>query len=127
MADRLSLDVGYEVWRAAQVRPDGMGIWIEGHQRMRSLVEIDTGTEPLTRLREKLGRYAVLAEDLGSAMPWVLFSVAGPKCGRNVRAALRRHSDARTVPVATTHRVPAEKPQRACGAHCVATGAPFTS
>lgn len=102
--DHLSRDLTYEARKPLLVRPDGMGTWHEDGVTVRFFVEIDTGTEPLTRLREKLIRYGVLAEELGEAMPWVLFSLPGPKREKNVRAALTRHGSARMLPVATAHR-----------------------
>ncbi len=110
VADHLSLEFGYEAWKSSLVRPDGMGTWREDQRVVRFLVEIDTGTEPLTRIREKLARYAVLAEDLGISMPWVLFSFPGPNREKNVRAALRRYGDASTTPMATARRDQASSP-----------------
>ncbi|WP_169775359.1 replication-relaxation family protein [Streptomonospora alba] len=113
VADSLTMNFGYAAWKASLVRPDGLGIWHEDEYRVRFLVEVDTGTEPLKRLRDKLVRYEGLADDLGSSMPWVLFAFPTAKRESNARSTLGRHQSARRVPVATAHRDQTAEPAEA--------------
>ncbi len=78
------------------VRPDVYGIWGEDGRRVEFFLEHDTGSEPLSRVAQKLAGYRDLAEADGAARP-VLFWLATP--GRE--PALRRALTGTTLPVAT--------------------------
>src|SRR6266511_892145 len=55
-----------------RVRPDGYGIWTDGHRQVSFMVEHDTGTETLATLVAKLVPYRKLRADGGPGGP-VLF------------------------------------------------------
>jgi hypothetical protein len=78
------------------VRPDAYGIWEEDGRRVEFFLEYDTGSEPLSRVAEKLAGYCDLAEADGAARP-VLFWLALPKREPGMRKAL----GVTALPVAT--------------------------
>lgn len=78
------------------VRPDGYGVWIENNRRTGFLLEHDTGSEPTSRLADKIDRYARLFAATEEQV-WVLFHFPGP--GREAQA--RRVLARRGVPIAT--------------------------
>lgn len=90
------------------VRPDGYGVWAEGGRRVAFCFEHDTGTEALSRLSDKPGRYARLFA-AGGRRIWVLFSFPGP--GREAEA--RRVLAHPGVPVATAVLRPGGSPAEA--------------
>ncbi len=78
------------------VRPDAYGIWGESGGRVEFYLEHDTGSEPLSRVADKLAGYRDLAEADGAARP-LLFWLAQP--GRE--PGLRKALGATALPVAT--------------------------
>jgi Replication-relaxation len=55
-----------------RVRPDGYGIWTDGHRQVSPMVEHDTGNETLGTLAAKLGPYRKLRAEGGPGGP-ILF------------------------------------------------------
>jgi hypothetical protein len=80
------------------VRPDGHGIFTDQGTSTAFFLEYDTGTEPLSRLVDKVGGYHDLARVTGRLWP-VLFLLPGPARERHLHDAL---NSARTgYPTAT--------------------------
>lgn len=78
------------------VRPDGYGVWVENSRRTAFLLEHDTGSEPASRLADKIDRYARLFATTIEQV-WVLFDFPGPSREAQARRVLGRPG----VPVAT--------------------------
>lgn len=98
------------------VRPDGAGLWNVDGRQVPFWVEIDRGTEQLTRLTSKLHNgYTRLT---GTRMGWpVLFWLPNPAREDHLHQLLTRHGTA-TVTVATAtpaHGHPAEAVWRIAG------------
>ncbi len=83
---RTQPDCRVERWWSAQhaseafgqrVHPDGHGVWREGGEQVGFLLEYDTGTETLGRLKDKLDPYRRLRRDGGPDYP-VLFYLPSP-------------------------------------------------
>ncbi|MCK9921218.1 replication-relaxation family protein [Frankia sp. AgPm24] len=70
------------------VRPDGYGVWVDGRRRLDVMVELDRGTEPLTRVLAKLPAYSRLAERSGIVTPLLIW-LPSARREANLRAALR--------------------------------------
>jgi len=69
------------------VRPDGFGTLREGHRVVEYFVEVDRGTETLTRLAGKLAGYAELVRATGWS-PQVCFWFASPRRETEARRVL---------------------------------------
>lgn len=78
-------------------RPDGYGVWEEGHRRIGFLLEYDRGTERLDRLAEKVSDYERLARSYPAAQVVVLFVFPSAAREANARPVLT----SATVQVAT--------------------------
>ncbi|MFD0850845.1 replication-relaxation family protein, partial [Actinomadura adrarensis] len=96
-------------------RPDAFGQWRETRKhasptQVGFFLEHDTGTEPLTRVADKLNGYADLARETGSTTP-VLFWL--PSAARE--ANLRRLIGTPPVPVATAVQLPTSAPEGPAG------------
>lgn len=55
------------------VKPDGYGRWRRGGRRVDWFLEYDTGTEPLTKVANKLHGYAALAKATGITTPLLVW------------------------------------------------------
>jgi len=55
------------------IRPDGYGVYVEGNVRLPFLMEYDTGSETLARLKAKLPGYAALTKAVDHPT-WVCFA-----------------------------------------------------
>ncbi|MET9628306.1 replication-relaxation family protein [Lentzea sp. NPDC006480] len=88
------------------VRPDGYGRWTENNAIFEFFLEHDCGTETLTRLADKIHRYARLATSSGICTP-VLFTFPSARREANARIALadalRTLDGTTTFPVVTTN------------------------
>ncbi len=84
-----------EVWGRI-VRPDAYGVWAAGHRRLDVMVEVDRGTEPLTRVLAKLPAYGRLAEASGIVTPLLVW-LPSARRETNLRAALRTSPPGVTV------------------------------
>jgi hypothetical protein len=96
-----SLDEWWSARRCAAawgeaVRPDGYGIYVEGDVRLPFLLEYDTGSETLARLKGKLRDYAALAKAVDHPT-WVCFAFLTAAREASARRVLS-HPE---VPVAT--------------------------
>jgi len=69
------------------VRPDGFGVLRHGHRAVECFVEVDQGTETLTRLADKLTGYAELVRATGWS-PWVCFWFPSPRREAEARRVL---------------------------------------
>jgi hypothetical protein len=87
------------------VRPDGYGRWREAGRQIDFFIEYDRGTEPLTRLADKLPGYTHLAAATGISTPLLLWLPSAAREG-HTRTALARA----TIPVATAHPQPGRGP-----------------
>lgn len=85
----------------AKVRPDGHGIFTDGHRAVAFFVEHDVGGEQLGVLAAKLSRDAALAADGGPAWP-VLFWLPTTARERHLHRLLDQVDT--WVPVATATR-----------------------
>ena len=84
-----------------RIRPDGYGVWAEHDVAVPVFVELDTGSEPLATLVDKLPGYAELAGKIRRTWP-VLFWLHSAARERNLRAWLAEEPPA--IPVATAAR-----------------------
>ena len=89
-------------------RPDGLGVWEEGGNRVEFFLEYDRSTEPLHRLVAKMPGYEELERALGRRR-WVLFSFASSRREMGARAALA----GTTALVATSARTGGTRPHEA--------------
>ena len=85
----------------ARLIPDAHGIWTDSDHAMGWFLEYDTGTEPLTRLVDKLTRYSEFVNTGGPAFP-VLFWLHS--AAREHRLHQRLRAAPTAVPVATAAR-----------------------
>lgn len=87
------------------VRPDGYGRWHEHDRDVEWFMEFDFGTEGLSRLADKLNRYARLAATTGITTPllvWLPSDRREAGARRVLAEALRSLDQPDRVPVATT-------------------------
>ncbi|KDA41067.1 hypothetical protein E0F15_01425 [Frankia sp. B2] len=84
-----------EVWGRI-VCPDGYGVWVAGLRRLDVMIEVDRGTEPLTRVLGKLPAYSRLAESSGIVTPLLIW-LPSARRETNLRAALRTSPPGVTV------------------------------
>ncbi|MGD0286034.1 MAG: replication-relaxation family protein [Acidimicrobiales bacterium] len=78
------------------IRPDGYGVYVEGNVRLPFLLEYDTGSETLARLKGKLPGYAALTKAVDHPT-WVCFAFLSAAREASARRVLI-HPE---VPVAT--------------------------
>lgn len=78
--------------------PDGYGVvTLPGHDPLHLLLELDRGTEPLRRIRDKVARYAkaLPRSELADADPLVLFLAPTSPRVEHIAEVLRRSDDVR--------------------------------
>ncbi|HEU4721523.1 MAG TPA: replication-relaxation family protein [Gemmatimonadaceae bacterium] len=76
------------------VAPDGYGVVrLSDHDPLHVLLELDRGTEPLGRIREKVDAYAsaIPRSELADLDPLVLFAEPSPRRAAGVSTALASH------------------------------------
>ncbi|TFE31037.1 hypothetical protein E0F15_11190 [Frankia sp. B2] len=78
------------------VRPDGYGVWVDGTRRLDVMVEVDRGTEPLSRVLAKLPAYSRLAVTSGIVTPLLIWLPTARR-ETNLRAALRTSPSGVTI------------------------------
>ena len=83
-----------------RVHPDGHGVWREGGEQVGFLLEYDTGTETLGRLKDKLDPYVRLRRDGGPDYP-VLFYLPSPVREANFHRKLNGLAATLPITVAT--------------------------
>ncbi|UJW32610.1 replication-relaxation family protein [Saccharothrix sp. AJ9571] len=95
------------------VNPDGYGRWRQDGRDVEWFVEFDFGTEQLSRLADKLTRYARLADTTGITTPillWFPTATREASARRALADALRALDHPGRVPVATTSAEAATDP-----------------
>src|SRR5262249_48962229 len=89
--------------RPFRVRPDGFGRWCRHGRVIAFHLEHDTGTEPLTRVAEKLSLYSGRNDANASYLEgMILFWLHSSRREQGLRKLLARHRT--RVPVATAAR-----------------------
>ncbi len=83
-----------------RVHPDGHAVWREGARQVGFLLEYDTGTETLGRLKDKLDPYVRLRRDGGPDYP-VLFYLPSPVRETNFHRKLNGLAATLPITVAT--------------------------
>ncbi|MFB9319793.1 replication-relaxation family protein [Cryptosporangium minutisporangium] len=83
-----------------EVRPDAHGVWTDGNQQTGFFLELDRGTEPISRLTDKLRSYRRLHAEGGPQYP-ILFALPSRAREQNLHRRLTARLDP-GLTVATT-------------------------
>src|SRR5699024_204412 len=83
-----------------EVRPDAHGVWTDGDQETGLFLELDRGTEPISRLTDKLRSYRRLRAEGGPHYP-ILFALHSRTREQNLHRRLAGRIEA-GLTVATT-------------------------
>jgi Replication-relaxation len=83
-----------------RIHPDGHGVWVDGRASTGFHLELDRGTEPLSRLTDRLSSHRRLHAEGGPAYP-VLFVLPNRAREQNLHRKLAEHPEP-SLTVATT-------------------------
>jgi hypothetical protein len=89
------------------LQPDGHGLWAEHERTVGFWLEVDTGSEPLTRVISKLDTYRKVANAGGPRYP-VLFWLSSPAREEHLHRLLRMRDSGVVTATATAESHPAE-------------------
>ncbi|SCL25753.1 Replication-relaxation [Micromonospora rhizosphaerae] len=83
-----------------RIKPDGHGVWTDGHQETGFFLELDRGTEPIGRLVDKLASHRKLRAEGGPQYP-ILFALPSRLREQNLHRKLADRPEPSLI-VATT-------------------------